>query len=356
MESVLHLTHYRNYHDSQLNLAQHTVFVGPNGSGKTNIIEALRTLSVTKSYRITHDSDAIEWGEKYCAISLKQAQNNLEYILVKEEQTTKKVIKHNGTIIPLTQVYGLLPTVLFSPESIGLIDGSPQDRRRFLDTILSQADPHYIQSLLVYRKIMRERHYLLLRLQQGLGSEDEMEFWDSELVKAGEYITQCRDTFIRRLNTILSDIYPRFIPKDTTETFVLHYKPSAQIGELANKLKSVRNYDIKTATTNAGPHRDEVVFILANRNITLFASRGEMRRCILSTKLAEALYLQQQTEKEPLLLLDDVFSEFDSERRKRLLEAINQYQSVITTTDEAFMSEFRLNNILVHTLSNTVIV
>src|SRR6266498_4214220 len=114
MPSKLHLTNYRNYHDATLTLDRHTVFIGPNGSGKTNIIEALRTRSVTKSYRVTRDSDAIAWNEPYCAIVLEEeAATKLEYILVRDETGIKKVIKHNGVIIPLTQVYGLLPTVLF---------------------------------------------------------------------------------------------------------------------------------------------------------------------------------------------------------------------------------------------------
>src|SRR5437870_627291 len=121
----LHLTHYRNYSDTELPLARHTLFIGPNGSGKTNVIEAVRTLSVTKSYRVTHDYDTIQWGEPYCSVVYKETGQTLEYILLREEANTKKVVRHNGVAIPLTQVYGLLPTVLFSPEFITLIDGPP---------------------------------------------------------------------------------------------------------------------------------------------------------------------------------------------------------------------------------------
>lgn len=347
---TLQLTHYRSYAEASFALGQHTVFLGPNGSGKTNVIEALRTLSVTKSYRVTHDRDVITWGENYCRVVLTQPEDTFAYVLTKESFGTKKIVQHNGVAIPLTQVYGLLPTVLFSPETMQLIDGAPQERRRFLDTLLSQADPHYIDALVVYRKVMRERHYVLLRLQQGLGSSDELEFWDSELVRTGTYLIEQRIALLDQLNELLATIYPIFLDATHEETLTLHYKSGVSVEQFAQRLASQRTYDIKTATTNSGPHRDDVTFVLRDRDITLFASRGELRRSVLAIKLAEAHYLNKAKQKEPTVLLDDVFSELDAFRRERFLAAITNYRTVITTTDESFIDAHPLAAREIHRL------
>lgn len=346
----IRLQHYRNYTDTSFDLGRHTVFVGPNGSGKTNVIEAIRTLSVTKSFRTVQDRDAITWDQPYCRVELTSENDLFEYILTRDEFGTKKVIKHNGTVVPFTQVYGLIPTVLFSPETMQLIDGSPQDRRRFLDTILSQADRAYLEALMTYRKVMRERHYVLLRLQQGLGAGDELDFWDSELTVRGQYIIQARRSFITAMNDLLTEIYPRFIAPESQEQLVLRYKPSCSAEDFPARLKSSRHYDIKTATTTVGPHRDDLVFLLRDRDVNVFASRGELRRSVIATKLAETRFLANASEREPVVLLDDVFSELDASRRASFLDAIGEYRTVITTTDLAFLGPEAIEGQVVHTL------
>ncbi len=331
----LSLAHYRNYSDTTFSFEKETIFVGPNGSGKTNVIEALRNLSVTKSYRAEHDRDTIQWNESYCRLVWQAATEKIEYVLTQDEPMGggKKVMKHNGVSVSLTQAYGLLPTVLFSPETMQLIDGSPQERRRFLDTILSQSDTTYIDSLMTYRKVMRERHYVLLRLQQKLGSGDELDFWDGELARAGGYIIEKRASFIAELQESVLRLYPQFRGK-REEILSLVYKPSVRSGDdFRKRLVTNRGYDIKSGTTQSGPHRDELVFLFDDRDVTLFASRGELRRTVLAVKMAEAIYLRQTTGKEPWLLLDDVFSELDEERQHSLLDAVKDYQTVITATD-----------------------
>ncbi len=341
-QATIRLLQYRNYSDTTFELGQHTIFIGHNGAGKTNVVEALRTLSVTKSFRVTQDRDAIQWDQPYCRIEYESPDTKLEYILTREEFGTKKAMKLNGAQIPLTQVYGVLPTVLFSPETMTLIDGSPQERRRFLDTILSQADSTYLNSLIHYRKVMKERHFVLLRLQQGLGQPDELDFWDSELVKAGAYIMQQRASCIAALNISIAVIYPHFTEQTNPESLILLYKPSVDPDGLAKKLAQTRGYDIKTGNTNYGPHRDDMIFLLADRDVTLFASRGELRRCVLTTKLAEAEYLKASQSRTPYVLLDDVFSELDEVRRQRFVEAMLEYRTVVTTTDEAFIATQKL--------------
>lgn len=348
LPAQLHLYNYRNYIDREFSIGHHTIFIGPNGSGKTNVIEAIRTISVTKSYRVTRDNDAIHWNEAWCRIELKNDEQSFAYALTQEGGVIKKVIQHNGVAIPLTKVYGLLPTVLFSPESMHLIGGTPNERRRFLDAVLSQCNRDYISHLLTYRKVMRERHFVLMRLQQGLGTMDELDFWDQELATHGQAIIVSRRAFIADLNTLLSTIYPRFIVEG--ETLTLRYKPSVSDNELQRRIESSRTYDIKTGTTSVGPHRDELQFILQDRDVTVFASRGEIRRIVLAAKLAEADYLRSHQAKEPILLLDDVFSELDAPRRDALIQAASTYHTIVTATDIDFLPKKKLAEASLHRL------
>ncbi len=344
----LTLIQYRNYTEKTFELDRHSMFVGPNGSGKTNVIEALRTLSVTKSYRANQDRDTIQWGASSCRVMLDR-EVRLEYVLAEEDFGIKKVFRHDGLAVPLDRIYGLFPTVLFSPETMSLIDGAPVERRRFLDTVLSQADRGYIEALLTYRKVMRERHFVLLRLQQGLGDSEELNFWDRELTRTGAYIICQRLAFVECLNGFLAQIYPQFHGA-VKETLIVQYKPSCASDDLGGRLRSSRASDIHLAATGVGPHRDELVFLLNDRDASLFASRGELRRCILSTKLAEASFLQDRTKTEPTLLLDDVFSELDLSHRRGFLAAVAAYRTVTTTTDEDHLKSSLPDRAKIHRL------
>lgn len=332
----LTLIQFRNYHELTIPIARHTLFIGANGIGKTNILEAIRTLSVTKSYRVDKDRDTIEWDQPYCRI-VWEGDQKIEFVLTVDGPIAKKVMKRDGVITPLNDMYGTLPTVLFSPETMGLVTGSPQERRRFLDTLLCQADHVYLDNLLTYRKVLRERHFVLLRLAQGLGSPDELDFWDHELTRTGVYIMEKRTALVRQLNQSLTLVYPRFFA-NRYQTVEIVYEPTVDANELAKRILGSRGWDCKSGSTRYGPHRDELRFILDGRDITIFASRGEVRSVVLATKLAEANYLSKQSLTKPLLLFDDVFSELDGSRCKLLLELIAPFQSIITTTDEAFVA------------------
>lgn len=341
---TLTLIQFRNYHELTVPIAQHTVFIGPNGVGKTNILEAVRTLSVAKSYRVDRDRDTIEWNHSYCRI-VWEGDPKIEFVITVDPASAKggsapggkKVMKRDGVITPLNTMYGTLPTVLFSPETMELVTGSPQERRRFLDTLLCQADSVYLDNLLTYRKVLRERHFVLLRINQGLGANDELDFWDQELIRTGGYIMEKRTHLVEQLNQRLVAVYPQFLT-ETHQRVEIRYEPTVELDQFTKKLHSSRNWDIKSGSTRYGPHRDELRFILDDRDITLFASRGEIRSVVLATKLAEADYLAVQNPNRPILLLDDVFSELDATRRQLLLNLIAPFRSIITTTDEAFVA------------------
>jgi DNA replication and repair protein RecF len=335
----LHVINYRSYSDATFHLKHHTVIVGPNGSGKTNLLEAIRTLSIAKSYRASQDREAIKWDETYCRI-IATGDIDLEYVLQVEGAQVRKVMKHDGVGITLTEAYGLLPTVLFAPETLQLAEGGPQERRRFLDTVLSQASRDYLEAHLMYRKVLRERHFVLLRLQQGLGSPDELHFWDQQLIEHGMVIVRGREAFIAAVNTSVAEIYPLLRSESKPQTFTVQCKQSLTEETFRDKLQKQQRYDMLTGVTHAGPHRDDVLLLLDDRDIHLYASRGELRSCILALKLAEAEYLKATRDRMPLLLLDDVFSELDAEHREHLMSSIGDYDVVITTTDDAFLGSW----------------
>lgn len=333
--TTLQLTHFRNHHDLTVTLGRQTVLVGPNGIGKTNILEAIRTISVTRSYRVEHDRDTIEWGETFCRL-VWTGRPKIEYALTLEP--VKKTVKRDGTASPLAAVYGAVPTVLFSPEILALISGAPVERRRFLDTLLSQADRLYLDRLLTYRQVLRERHFVLLRLAQGLGVADELDFWDGQLAADGCYLIEKRREFIRDISGELKETYGRLTGQSGDARVV--YEPAAEPDALAERLKISRSWDIKSASTRFGPHRDELRFFLSDRDASVFASRGEARGLILATKLAEAAWLTRSLSyRDSLpadgvwLLLDDVFSEFDATHQRALLGLIAPYTTVITTIE-----------------------
>ncbi len=347
--SSIQLIQYRNYADVTFLLSDWTIFVGPNGSGKTNIIEAIRTLSVTKSYRVRNDRETIQWGKDYCRVILGLDDDGFEYVLTTNEGITKKIVKRNGILIPLPDIYGLIPTVLFSPESMQLVEGSPQERRRFLDTILSQSNHEYLTALMRYRKVLRERHFILLRIQSGLGNEDELVYWDNQLVETGSAIITEREKLVESLNELIKAIYPIFLEKKDKTPLCIVYETSSKATALASQLERSRKFDIQSATTKYGPHRDELHFFLGERDMTVFASRGEMRRAVLAIKVAEAKYLKEGN-KTPILLLDDVFSELDSLRRAKLHNLITGYQTIITTTDQSFVEPLISSSTVLHLL------
>lgn len=346
----LQLVQYRNYEDTTFPLGLITIFLGPNGSGKTSVIEALRTLSVTKSHRAFQDGETIRWGATFCRLVLKLQGAEIEYFFNQEGEEGKKVIKHNGLSLPLTQAYGLIPSVIFSPEVINLINDPPQARRRFLDTLASQADPDYLRILLRYKKILRQRHFILLRLAAGLGHEDELAWWDRELGQSGEEIIGARRRLLNALNEKIAAIYPTFLPQEAKETLVVTYEPSCPEGELTKRIVSQRATDIKMATTTRGPHRDDLRFILGGRDAALVASRGEARRIVLATKLAEAAYIKERKGQPPILLLDDIFSEFDPFRRGQIPKLLTDYQVFITTTEESAIAPEYLASAICHRL------
>lgn len=340
--SSLKLTNFRNWSTDEFVFGDVTIFIGPNGQGKTNIIESLYLASTGRSWRTSHDVEMTAWEEDYSRVTVKFKKDNsdkkLELFWQNNSSRTggrgDKIIKQlkvNDVKHRLLDLLGVIPAVLFSPESIDLLNGAPALRRRFLDVLLSQTNRAYALNLLEYGKVLRERNKLLTHIKNRKSKPDELDFWDGKLVQLGSAIMKKREEVISYFNKTLSADYEKISGKE--QKLSLRYKASVEIDRFADILAASREREVEQATTAYGPHRDDFLFILDSREVATFASRGEFRSVILALKMAELEYLTSKVGEKPILLLDDIFSELDHDRRMHLAKIVSGQQTIITTTD-----------------------
>lgn len=333
----LELTGFRNYEKRSFDFAKTTILVGPNGIGKTNILEAIYLISTGRSWRTNRDNEVVKWGNEVARIVCEGADPTkikIEMVIQKTptpEHPQTKLVKINEVRKKLTDILGKLPTVLFSPEEIHLVDGPPQLRRRFLDILLCQIDKKYTLALLDLAKIIRGRNKLLYFIKIGRSKVGELDFWDEKLVTLGSFLIKKRQKTVSALNEKLTMIYQEI--SGAGETFGLKYRPAVEPAVFAETLIANRDREIENTATLFGPHRDDVVFLLESKDITTFGSRGEYRSAVLALKIAELEHLTREKEERPLLLLDDIFSELDKNRRIHLAKIVGNQQTMITTTD-----------------------
>jgi DNA replication and repair protein RecF len=331
----LELANFRNYDKADFDFGKTIIFIGPNGIGKTNVIEAVYLLSTGRSWRTNHDGETIKWGSDFCTIDAKLDDDikALRLVMQKSQEGLPliKTIKINDVKNKLIELLGKLPTVLFSPEEIDLADGAPQLRRRFLDILLCQTDRKYTIALLDLAKILKNRNKLLFYIKIGKSKVDELDFWDLKLVEIGKFIIKKREEVIKALNNKIGKVYAEI--SGHKEKFLLKYHPSAAAENFDEILVAARDREIEYTSTIHGPHRDDFSFLLEDRDIATFGSRGEFRSAILALKVGELEFLRNTLEEEPILLLDDIFSELDKNRRMHLAKIVESAQTIITTTD-----------------------
>jgi len=335
----LRLENFRNHKKYEIEFDQITVLVGLNGAGKSNILEAVTVLSSCRSFREDEKKSLINFDSDYARV----VGDDLEVFITKTPRLFMQA-KERGAPRKLSSFIGLLPTVVFSSETISIISGSPSDRRRFLDVMISQLSGEYLRALIDYKKVKQQRNNLLQTVRMGEGSEQELSFWDEELARLSGVIVKQREDAISFINGLLPGLYCS-ISGDPAACLKICYKKNFE-GDVREALIRCRYREIACGKTLFGPHRDDMIFELDGRNMTNFASRGEIRSAILALKIAELKYLETKRESlvsgdniiRPILLLDDIFSEFDPERRAHLGELVSQYQSLVTATEESHLS------------------
>ena len=327
------LNNFRSYKDAEYELHPGvTIVVGPNASGKTNLLEALYVLSTTRSFRAA-DRDLVNNGQNYFRVAADFLGDDLAIGLTTESGVRKQVT-HNGVKRPLSRHLGAMPVVLFEPTDLDLVTGPPEIRRRYLDLLLSQSDATYLAALQRYRRVLQQRNKLLDTFDVE-SVRGQIFAWDLKLAEAAGQVFDSRVKLIEFLNNCLGKSYALIAGYEPELT--IKYQPSVGENDYQNRfleaLAQNLPRDLGAGFTTIGPHREDFVLEFSGSSMSTVASRGEVRTAILAFKLAELAYQEQLSGRRPLFLLDDVFSELDSQRRSRLVKQLGGYQTIITTTD-----------------------
>ncbi len=335
----LQLTNFRNHPNLKLKLSPLTVIIGPNGAGKTNILEAIALLSTTRSSRTAREKEVIRWGEAVARIEarLENGKKTSLAMAISAEPRVQKTYFIDQKPHRALDLLGIIPTVLFSPESQELIYGPPSIRRQFLDILICQTDHIYPKILWQYHRVVKSRNRLLERVNLNLAKRDELDFWDQELVALGTDIIKIRQKTATFLTQHITEAYGAILGQPNNLT--VQYKPSVDPADFMKILIANRQKELLQGTTLYGPHRDDLLFYLHKRPFATHGSRGESRSAVLALKMAELAYHRQQSSEQPLLLLDDVFSELDWSRREHLSDLMTNQPTIITTTDQDILNQ-----------------
>lgn len=353
----LTLRSYRSYETLHLAFDPGVqIFLGANAQGKTNIIEALYYAAFGRSHRTSSDAELIRVGADGAHIGLSFRRHDVPGELsFTFARGARRRITYAGESLRQRDLVGLLPMVLFSPEDLFLVKGAPALRRRYLDAELSQASPAYYGELLRYTRILKQRNAVLKDIRERLAAPDDLPPWDAQLAKSAAYIVTRRIAAVAQLGALSARVQAvlaageelalayeiagagaeDFAEDDMTESLHVWYNKMLCEG---------RARDIARAATGVGPHLDDLVLRVGGMSLRSYGSQGQQRTGALALKLAELFYLQENIGEAPILLLDDVMSELDADRRRALLDFIRHehIQTFITATDAAYFPAERM--------------
>ena len=323
MLQLISLRNFRSYEKGEFELGERTLILGENGSGKSNLVEAIYLLATGKSFRAQRDVEVIRYGEEFSILNFK-FEINSEILNSQITITDRKKFEINGVGRRMVDFAGQMRAVMFGPQDMELVTGSPGVRRRYLDFVIGQKDREYRRAALSYEKGLRQRNRLLDLIREGRAGRSQLFFWDRLLIKNGEYLTQKREEYLEDL---------------------AEYDKSV-ISEV--RLKQYEVEEVAAGATLVGPHRDDFIINLNGRDVSKFGSRGEQRMMVWKLKQKEIDYLSldpfdsaqgrlaRDAQQEPVLLLDDIFSELDHKHRGEVIELVENYggQVIMTAADE----------------------
>lgn len=344
----LELSDFRNYAFLDMAFDEGTnILYGDNAQGKTNILEAIFVSATTKSHKGSKDKDMIRFGNEEAHIRTYLDKDNLENRVDMHLRSAKsKGIAINGKKIKkAAQLLGLLNVVFFSPEDLSIIKNGPGERRRFVDMELCQLDSFYLYNLNHYNKIVNQRNKLLKDLVFHPELKETLSIWDAQLVSFGSKIIERRAVFAEQLNEMTIDIHKKL--SGGRETLRMIYEPDVSMEDFEEKCRRNQERDVRLKQTTTGPHRDDFSFMIGDVDIRKFGSQGQQRTAALSLKLSEIELVKKISKDKPVLLLDDVLSELDSNRQNYLLNSIGDIQTIITCTglDDFINNRFEINKI-----------
>ncbi len=330
---TLEVGNFRNYDFAKIDFHNKTnILYGDNAQGKTNILESIFVCGTTKSHKGCKDRELIRLGEEEAHIRMHLVKKNMSHRIDMHLKKSKgKGIAIDGIPIKRSgELLGLLNVIFFSPEDLRIIKNGPSERRRFINMELCQLDAVYLHDLGEYNKVLAQRNKLLKQIYHQPSLKETLDLWDMQLVEYGRKLISRREDFVNEIGEIVTGVNERLT--GGKESIHMTYEPDVSMEEFEGKLANAREKDLKTCSTNVGPHRDDLCFLNGDIDLRKYGSQGQQRTCALSLKLAEIQIVKDLIGDSPILLLDDVLSELDRKRQNYLLDSIDDIQAIITCT------------------------
>ena len=344
----LELSDFRNYEYLKLEFDEKiNIICGENGQGKTNIPEAIVLCGTSHSHRGSKDREMIRFGcsEAHIRSRILKSQRQTDIDLHLRRQKTKGIAVNRLPLRRAAELIGVFSVVVFSPEDLRIVKSGPAERRNFINQTLCQTDQIYFHNLSRYHKVLQQRNQLLKDIADHPSLADTLEVWDLQLVDYGSKVIRRREQFIEELNRIIAPIHSSIT--GGREEICVIYGRNTTPEQFAADLEYSRQRDLRFQLTHIGPHRDDLQFRVNDIDMRDYGSQGQQRTCALSLKLSSIDLIRQDLKEEPVLLLDDVLSELDAQRRQDLLKYISGLQTIITCTgyDEFIQHHFSMDRI-----------
>ncbi len=354
----IHIVNFRKHRDlTYVPSKGVNLLYGPNGSGKTNILEAIHYCSLAKGMNRSLDRECLRFDADYFLLRSRYIDATGRETEVKvsyEKSREKKIVVNNEELKKFSGIIGKIPCVTFTPYDLGVVNGAPQERRRFIDTALSQSYRTYLDTILQYRRVLQQRNALLARHDHDRQIATDLEIWTEKLASYGASIIQERLSFLDRLEKVIKPLYQE-LGLEEIPGFRYHHTSGRISGEMNKKdieacilerFEAVAAQEFMRQQTMIGPHRDDMVFTINGIDARKYASQGQTRTFLIALKLALQRMIRDIIGESPVFLLDDLFSELDEYRVDRILSILEgSAQAIITTTEKRSFSTAECMNI-----------
>ena len=339
------LTNFRNYKEQKIELTDKmNVFYGDNAQGKTNILEAIYLCAIGKSFRTKKEKELINFQENFSEIEVDYEKKDRSG-KIKLEISDKKTFYSNGIKIKkISEILGKINIVMFSPDDIDILKGSPNKRRKFLDIMISQLRPSYLYNLNQYIKTMEQRNNYLRQIKYNNKDINLLDIWDEKLIDLGEKIYNYRKEFIEKIDIILNNIHKK-ITEEKENIKIEYISNYIEKNKFKENLIKKRQLDIEKGYTTIGIHRDDFIIYINDKPVNLYGSQGQNRTVVLSLKITELEIASEEIGEKPVLLLDDFMSELDEKRRNSFFDNIENIQVLITCTDKINKENTKIFNV-----------
>ncbi len=337
----IELIDFRNYYNEYIEFGKRKNFlIGNNAQGKTNILEAIYLLCLSKSFRTKFEKEIVRFSKQEYSIKgiFKLDNGNSQTVVFHcSQQKGKEISINRKRLNKVSEIIGNFPIVLSSPDEYVLTVGPPPGRRKFVDILLSQIYKKYLSYLQDYHRIIQQRNSILLKWKIfGVKSPDVLEPWDQRLIEIGSKIIEYRHQFAISFSEILKNIHNELVVKNEELTF--NYRPnifSDEISDLQtnflNRLKQMRSTEAQRGTSLIGPHRDDFVFNINGEELRRYGSRGQHKTVLIALAIAQFIIIKEKRQEVPIILIDDLYSEIDRERQKKIINSLNKMGQIFIT-------------------------